>query len=175
MWRGIGLVAIAVAMGLAIACGGGGGSSADSQACPFDPTHPPAGQQQMPAVSLEEGRKRAQFELAVPNELPLGVRVADVLLYLDPNCPEKRVRIAELRFAGTYQFTIMESENGIGVGGPAEAIRVNGHTGDIQRSFEGRRVSIQWTDRNRGYSAIASLSDRFSEDRFLQILESIPE
>jgi hypothetical protein len=172
------IASLGVAGLLVLACSDGGESASVSQACPIDIEQRTPSNNPLPQVSLEEAQERAQFELLLPEDLPDGVEVDSVLLYPDLYCPDEVLR-AELLFTGQgYIFTLTESDRGIGIGGPTEPITINGVEGEMStHDVPGypRLKAVAWIQGGRGFIADPVLSDTLTEERFLEILESIPE
>ncbi len=181
MWRGIGLGALVVAMGVALAACDGGDDR--SQPCTLETEDLAAfatsSNQALPTTTLEEARRRSQFGVGVPDELPEGVSLTGIAIDADPGCPDERIRGLVLAFSGPgYSFTLEEQGGGFGTVVDSEPFHFNDMEGRVFRRTgdDGRQlVAFHWTDQERGYSAYTFLDGGLTEERFLEILESIPE
>jgi hypothetical protein len=127
----------------------------------------------LPRVSLEEAQQRVQFALRLPKTLPEGTAAVSVLLMPDIACPDRRIDVADLFFAGPdLSFSIMESDRGIGTGGAVDQIELNGEKAQIVRYGPGD-LSVDWQHNGVAFSARTGPGE-WTEQRFLQILESMP-
>jgi hypothetical protein len=172
MRRGIALVAIVLAGAVAIACGGGSGDS-QADACDFRtvrPTEPTT-----LAVSLEEAGEMLGVDVLVPQDLPEDVTMDQPFITRSGICPELAFSVTLWFRAPDYSFGLLEDgHRHEGRSSPdATPGLVNGH--EAQVSGDENNATVSWQQSGTNVTAIANLGGDLTMERFLEILESIPE
>ncbi len=179
--RGIGLAAIVLATAVAIACGGGGGDGDEPADClRIDPTT-----FQVTPIPLEEARQLADW-IRLPDELPEPERV---LIDGYMGCPES-VRAVQVSYEGPDDnLTLIQWRRLPSNAQPRETtvtakdwagetpVAVGDRAGQMgyQRSND-EVLFVTWDTDALSYMALTDRGltpERF--ERFLEILESIPE
>jgi hypothetical protein len=191
MWRGVALVVVLVAAAVATACDGGSGDGDvatpsrnlqltpidEASGCDFRSVTPPATDvSPLVEVSLEEAEELLGFEPRVPEDLPADVVMERPRLYRSTLCPDQILAdTLDLVYTGPgYTILLTQSVSASHSDAFQETVEVNGVEGRVRRSGEG--LSVGWTIGDRQYSAFLSLDGgQLAEERFLEILESIPE
>lgn len=189
MWRAVGLVAIVVVISFAIACGDDDDDS-DPTATPR-PTEvvgadgtpdcnyltPGPTFEQFIEASLKEASEMIGFQVLQPEEIPKGASLAGPFVLRSGSCPEDVLEVQVMVRGQDYTIIIAERPVDAAYSDLPEAIQINGVEGTINRQAreDGPVVTVMWADDERRFTAHLPPGGSLTEDKFLEILESIPE
>ncbi len=172
--RRVGLPLCVAAVAAAVACNGG--AETDEPDGPdLSGSTPPPFSSTVSKVSLEEARERVDFDIAVPEQVPGDAILEGVLLDEAFWGSERMVRV-ELVYKGPgYSFVIAELPD-LQLQEAWDTVIIDGAEAQVTRKdIDGRPVvTVSWRDDGLGFASWAQLSDEFTEEHFLAVLESIP-
>jgi hypothetical protein len=128
MWRSATFASIGMLAAAAFACSSGG-----QEKCDLGAEYATRNTGPVPVISLEEARRRADFEIALPADLPEGVAVDGVTL-VGPPCSDSIRHVQVLIKGPDWAFTIDEivgdRPQPLASSTPA---RINGVIGELHR------------------------------------------
>lgn len=114
------------------------------------------------------------FEPLLPEDLPDDIAMEELYITRSPTCPDRVLNVTILYRGPDYSFGLLQNDfESHGLGPDATPVVVNGFEGE--RAFRGDSVILLWQQGDVVIDAITELKGEMTEDRFLEILESIPE
>lgn len=172
------LAILALALVAWVACGGDAGNAEVRCRTPIefgDPTIVALANSTLEVVTLEEAQEVADFEIAQPATLPVGLRLNGVRLMYSLYCDAPSN--VELLYSGPdARFSLMESSQSIR-GQASEPVSIGGEPGEASvrtDPLDGEtRAIANWKKDGVSFIASAFLTDSLTEDVFFEILDSV--
>ena len=175
------LAILALAMVAWAACGGGAGNAEVRCNTPVDFNDPTIATRAatistLPVVTLEEAQEEANFAIAQPAMLPVGLELGGVRLMYSLSC-DAPSNVELLYESPDDRFSLMESGQNITMGESSEPVIIGGEPGEARVRTDPlngeTRATASWRKDGVSFIASAFLTDSLTEDVFFEILETI--
>jgi hypothetical protein len=161
-----------------MACGGGGDSNANAVCPRVNPTELVQTAESVPTVSLAEAQNEVDFQIGIPARFPAGVSLKAITIEKGTPCAGSIQPRVELSFVGNAGFSLTESVGDEELADPTKTVRLNGVdalVANLRPNLGRAGILVLWKKSDVSFFATTLLSEDFTEQQFLDVLESIPD